>query len=179
MSLQFTVEDLINPLVSLSYLSSEKEMEVDDPPSIIAVQSSDTDIEVIACYSEQQPQGPITVTGRGMTTELPSSEDDFSLYAGLYGPSTKVDSVPTDEVVELVLGNYPPLDTPRPIYQQPIAICGQLEPLPDTPQSPPVHERGQNFSHWTDPWEEEQFQYQPENQHIGGGVAVSTKWDLW
>ena len=30
-SLQFTVEDLINPLVSLSYLSSEEEMEVDAP----------------------------------------------------------------------------------------------------------------------------------------------------
>ena len=84
-----------------------------------------------------------------------------------------MDSVPTDELVELVLGNYPPLDNPRPIYQQPIAICSQLEPLPDTPPFPPVHERGQSFSPWTGPWDEEQFQYQSENQHKRG-VAVST-----
>ena len=69
--------------------------------------------------------------------------------------------------------NYPPLDTPRPISQQPIDICSQLDPLPDTPQSPPAHERGPNFNHWTDRWEEEQSQYQPENQLIRG-VAVGT-----
>ena len=112
-------------------------MEVDDHLSVIEVESTDSDIEVIACYSEQQPLRPITVIGRGMTTELPSSEDDFPLYDGFYGPSTKADSEPTDELVELVLGNYPPLDTYRPIYQQPIAICSQLEPLPSKISSCP------------------------------------------
>ena len=52
-------------------------------------------------------------------------------------------------------------------------MCSQLEPLPDTPQSPPAYQRGQNFNHWTDTREEEQFQYQPANQHIRG-VAVGT-----
>ena len=84
-----------------------------------------------------------------------------------------MDSDPPGELVELVLDNFPPLDTSKPIYQQPIAMCSQLGQLPDTKQSPPVHERGPKFSHWTDPWEEVQFQYQPENQHIRG-VAVST-----
>ena len=71
------------------------------------------------------------------------------------------------------MGNYPPLDTLRLIYQQPIAICRQLEPLLDTPQSPPEHERSQNFTHWTDPWEEQQSEYQPDNHHIRG-VANGT-----
>ena len=53
-------------------------------------------------------------------------------------------------------------------------MCSQLEPLPDTSQSPPAHECGQNFNRWNDPWEEDdQFHYQPENAHIRG-VPVST-----
>ena len=44
---------------------------------------------------------------------------------------------------------------------------------PYPPKSPPAHERGQNVNHWTVPWEKEQYQYQPENQHTRG-VAVDT-----
>ena len=49
MSLQFSVEDLFNPLVSLSYFSSEEDMEIDDPPSVIEVDNSVSDIEGKAC----------------------------------------------------------------------------------------------------------------------------------
>ena len=165
MSLQFTVEDVINPLVSLSDISSVEEMKVDGPPSVIEVESSVSDIEFIACYSEQQPPRLQTVGGRGMIIDLPTSEDNFSLYDGLYGPSTNVDSDPAKELVEFVLENNPPISTPRTTYQQPIAMCSQLEPLLDTPLSP-AHERGPNSEFQPlDPWEEEQFQYQPENPH--------------
>ena len=79
MTLQFTVDDLINPLVSLAYLSSEEEIDIDDPKSVTEAESSDSDIEVIACYSEQQTLRPHTVAGRCMICDLPSS-DGFSLY---------------------------------------------------------------------------------------------------
>ena len=78
MSLQFT-DDLINPLVSLAYLSSEEEKDVDDPKYVIEAESSDSDIEVIACYSKQQTLRPQTVSGCGMICDLPSS-DGFALY---------------------------------------------------------------------------------------------------
>ena len=88
MSLQFSVEDLISPLVSLAYHLSEVEMELYDPISVIEVESSDSDIEVVACYSEQQALKPQTVAGRGITCDYPSS-DDFSLYDGLYALQLK------------------------------------------------------------------------------------------
>ena len=63
-----------------------------------------------------------------------------------------------------------------PLSQQPIAQCSQLEPIPDTPQSPPIHEQGEqgpNFSNINNPWSDDQFPYWPDNAHITG-VAVST-----
>ena len=51
-SLQFAVDDLIDPLVSLSYLSSEKDMEVNDPLTVNEIENSDSDIEIIACFKE-------------------------------------------------------------------------------------------------------------------------------
>ena len=173
MSLQFTVEDLINPFVSLSYLSFEEKMEVGDPPSVIEGERYDSDIEVIACYMEEPTSRSLAVAELCTTNGISGSVVDLSLLEWLYGPSTKEYSEPLSDLVEFVLWNYPPLDSPRPVNQQHIARCSQLEPLPGTPQSPPAHERSPNFSHWTDPWEEEQFQYQPENPHIRG-VAVST-----
>ena len=98
MSLQFTVDDLINTLVSLAYLSSEEQMEIDDPKSAVEAADNDTDIEVIACYSEQPTPKPQAVAGRGMTCDLPSS-DGFFLYDRLYGPSTKADSDLEDELI--------------------------------------------------------------------------------
>ena len=85
-----------------------------------------------------------------MTTEISGSKVDLSLLERLYGPSTNADSEPSSDLGEIVLGNYPPIDSPRTVYQQPIAMCIHLEPLPNTPQSQPAHERGPNFFHCTD-----------------------------
>ena len=172
MFFQFTVDDLISPLVSLANLSSEEEMDIDDPKSYIEPESSDSDIEVIACYSEQQTRRPQTVAGRGMTCDLPSS-DGFSLYDGLYGPSTKADSDPEDELVNLVLGIGPTNDIGAPLEERPIARCAQVQPIPDTPQSPPGHERGPNTVFADDRWSGYQANREPEQAHITG-VAVST-----
>ena len=104
MALQFTVDDLIQPIVSLSYLSSDEEMEVDDPSQTsIGDDNQDSDIEVLACYREGQPFEPQTVAGRLMTTELPGGLDDLSIAEALYGPSYTDDNPPSD-LVDLVLG---------------------------------------------------------------------------
>ena len=59
MALQFTVDDLIQPIVSLSYLLSDEEMEVDDPsPYSIREDNQGSDIEVLACHREARPFEP-------------------------------------------------------------------------------------------------------------------------
>ena len=80
MSLQFSVDELIQPLVSLSYLSSEEEMEVDCPSTGTEQdQDQDSDIEVIACFRETSMPIPKKVGGRGMTLDLSSCADNDSL----------------------------------------------------------------------------------------------------
>ena len=171
-SLQFTVDDLMNPLVTLAYFSSEEEMDIDDPKPVIDAESSDSDIEVVACYSEQQTLRPQTVAGRGMTCDLPSS-DSFSLYDGLYGPSTKADSDSEDELINLVLGIGPTSDNGAPLEERPIARCAQVQLIPETPQSPPDHEKGPNTVFADDRWSSYQANRESEQAHITG-VAVST-----
>ena len=64
-------------------------MGIDDPPSVIEVDNSDSDIEVIACCIEVPTSRPLGVAGRCMTTELSEDEDEFSLFKGLYGSSIR------------------------------------------------------------------------------------------
>ena len=172
MSLQFTVDDLINPLVSLAYLSSEEEMEIDDPKSVVEAENSDSDIAVIVCYSEQPTIRPQAVARRGMTSDLLSS-DGFSLYDGLEGPSTKADSETENEFINLVLGIGPTNGNSAPLEEQPIARFAQVQPIPDTPHSPPDHERGPNTVFADDRWSSYQTNHEQEQAHITG-VAVST-----
>ena len=82
MSLQFAVEDLSSTLVSLSYLSSEEDMEVDDPPAVTEVENSDSDIEVLACYRKVPTSRTMAIAGRCMTTEISDGGDDPSLLEG-------------------------------------------------------------------------------------------------
>ena len=108
MSLQFAVEDLISPLVSLSYLSSEEEdMDVDDPQKAPDEKGYDSDIEVIACYSEAQSTRPLGIAGRAMTTEF-TDDDDLTLLEELYGRSIKTDTEPPSDLVDQILGIHPP-----------------------------------------------------------------------
>ena len=145
---------------------------IDDPKSVVVAASSDSDIEGIACYSEKQTLRPQTVAGRGMTCDLPSS-DSFCLYDGLYGPSTKADSDLEDELVNLVLGFGPNSDSGAPLEERPIARCAQVQPIPDTLQSPPDHERGRNVVFANDRQSSYQANREPAQAHITG-VTVST-----
>ena len=174
MALQFTVDDLIQPIVKLSYLSSDGEMEVDDPSQTSkAEDDQDSDIEVLACNKEAQSFGPQAVAGRFMTTELPGGLDDLSIAEALNGLSSADNNYPPSDLVDLVFAQKPPCESFMPLNQQLIAHCSQLEPNPDTPQSPPIHEQGPYANNINDPWATEQYSYWPDNAHITG-VAVST-----
>ena len=81
MSLQFTRDHNIRPLVSLSYLSSDEDMEIDavSVTNGLDNQDIDDDIQVLACYRESVPYPPQLVAGRTMTTELTQCLNDLSL----------------------------------------------------------------------------------------------------
>ena len=71
MPLQFSVDEMIQSLVSLSYPSSDDEMEVDCPlTETEGDQTEDSDIDVIACYREAPVSVPRGVGGRVMTLDL-------------------------------------------------------------------------------------------------------------
>ena len=109
MSLQFSVDELIQPLVSLSYLSSEEEMEVDCPSTGTEQdQDQDSDIEVIACFRETSMPTPKKVGGRGMTLDLSSCADNDSLSNTLCSEGSYFNSEPNSELIDLVLGLHPP-----------------------------------------------------------------------
>ena len=158
----------------MSYLSSDEEMEVDDPSQTsMGEDNQDSDIEVLACYRGAQPFEPQAVTGRFMTTELPGCLDDLSIAEALCGPSSTDDNYPPSDLVDLVLGQSPPGASFLPLNQQPIAHCSQLEPIPDTPQSPSIYEQGPYANIINYPWTTEQYPCWPDDAHISG-VAVTT-----
>ena len=146
-------------------------MEVDDPLTVNKIENSDSDIEIVACFKEVPVARTQGVSGRCMTTEIPSDNDNLSIIEGLYGQSARDDSMPSDELAELVVGNNPPSESAKPEYQRPIAVCSQLEPVIESPLSPPISEQGLNFTYWFNPWENDLPSSQPENPHIRG-VAV-------
>ena len=171
MSLQFSVDELIQPLVSLTYQSSDEEMEVDCPSSDTEVDpNDDSDIEVIACYREAPVSIPKTVGGRGMTLDLSSCVDRESQDDSLCNQFSYFNSEPEDELIDLVLGLHPPTGGPEDVDSHPISACSQLEPLQESPQSPPPHERGQQTYPVAPRWDQDE-PYWPPNSHITG-VAV-------
>ena len=72
----------------------------------------------------------------------------------------------------MVLGNNPPLNSYAASESHHTARCAQIEPIPDTPQSPPAHENGQQATFADDLWYRCQPHYEPERPHITG-VAVT------
>ena len=173
MTLQFSVDELIQPLVSLSYLSSEEEMEVDCPSTETERdQDHDSDIEVIACFRETPMTFPKRVGGRGMTLDLPSCVDNDSLSNTLCSEGSYFNSEQNSELIDLVLGLHPPTGAPTDIDAHPMATCSKLTPMPDSPQSPPPHEKGHQAAPQPPQWDQDE-PFWPWNSHITG-VAVRT-----
>ena len=169
MSLQFNTEGINGPLVSLSYRSSDEEMEVD---SIYSVHDSDDDdIQVIACYSENQEFPPQLTAGRAMTTDL----SDCLGYLSL--PETTSESYftePTEELIDWFVGSPPSTYSGVQPQQHPIAQCSQIDPLPYSPLSPPLIDQ---FPNYVPRVNDHEVQAEPQwarNQHITGlGISAS------
>ena len=81
MSWQFVLDALTRPLFSLSYQSSDEDMEIDSVSIAdnLENQDCDEDIQDLACYRESDPFLPQLIAGRAMTTELSQYLNDFSL----------------------------------------------------------------------------------------------------
>ena len=103
-----SVDELIQPLVSLSYLSSDKEMEVDCPLSTTNEdQEADSDIEVIACYRETSVPIPQMTENRRMTVDLSGCRDNETCSEILLSQGSFFDSEPNNELVNLVQEVHP------------------------------------------------------------------------
>ena len=158
MSLQFSVDELIQPLVSLSYLSSDDEMEVDCPLSETEVDpDGDSDIEVIACYREAPVSIPKKVGGRAMTLDLSSCADSESESNTLCSQGSYFNSEPSSELIDLALGLHPPTRGPTDVDSHLMANCSKLVPVLE---SLGIH------------WDQDE-PYWPPNSHITG-IAVRT-----
>ena len=169
MSLPFNLDDLHAPLVSPSYLSSDDPMEID---SISAAGSDDSDIQVIACYREQPAFSETSAASRQMTVDTTNclGGDTSSLW-------------PEDDFIEQLLqadydysimGGGPPVRNGSGGYE--ISQCAGLPPIPDSPISPPLHERGPNYSVNTHPGLNVTNDYRAYNSHIQGiSIRVSNK----
>ena len=112
MALQFTVDDSIQPIVSLSYLSSNEMMAVDDPSQTSGDEvDRDRDIEILDCYRETQLFVPQTVAEIFMTTTPSGCLDDLSVPEVLYGPWSSEGTYLPSDLIDLVLGQGPSLET--------------------------------------------------------------------
>ena len=107
MSLQFSVDDTTRPLVSLSYQSSDEDMEVDSNYSIQDVttrDSDDDDIQVIACYSKNSEFPPQLAAGRAMTNDLTEWLSYLNLPETEESVQESYFTQPSEELIEQFVG---------------------------------------------------------------------------
>ena len=144
MSLQFSLEEHDRPLVSLSYQSSDEEMEVDsasvtDGPD---GQDSDDDIQVLACYRENVPFPPQLIAGRALTTELAHCLNDVNIPDDDLIGSASTFTDPSQDLLDWCVGGPPRTSYGSNANDHPITYCGQLNPIRDSPWSPPPEDQG-------------------------------------
>ena len=144
MSLQFSLEEHHRPLVSLSYQSSDEEMEVNSVSVADGLdnQDSDDDIQVLACYRENMPFPPQLVAGRAMATELTYCLSDLKIP-----DEDLIESVSTfldlsQDLLDWCAGGPPRTPYDCDVNNHPIAHCGQLNPIRDSPWSPSPEDQG-------------------------------------
>ena len=140
MSLQFEIEEHPRSLVSLSYASSEENMEIDSVTSVQDLQdreSLDDDIQLLACYYEHPPFSPQLLAGRAMIANLTQCLNDLSLPSEAFLEDASTFTEPSDELINWIIGNPPSTYANRAIGEHPIAVCSQLIPEVESPASPP------------------------------------------
>ena len=101
-------------MVSALYESSDEDMDIDTASTTMVNQSldEDSDIEVIACYSESQIYPPQQTAGRAMTFDFTGCGNDQPYPE--YGTSRSIGSTfdPSDSLVDWIVGS--PLCKPMP-----------------------------------------------------------------
>ena len=135
MSLQFSLEEHHRQLMSLFYQSSEEEMEADSVSNADGFdnQDSDDDIQVLARYRENMPFFPQLVAGRAMTTELTHYLIDLNLPDEDLIESISTFTDPSKDLLEWCAGGPPRTPYDSSMNNHPIAQCGQLNPIRDSP----------------------------------------------
>ena len=177
MSLQFNAEGINGPLVSLSYRSSDEDMEVDSIYSAhdtAPQDSDDDDIQVIACYSENREFPPQLAAGRAMTSDLSACLGYLSLPETTETATESYFTEPSEDLIEWFVGSPPSTYTGLQPQQHPIAQCSQIDPVSYSPMSPPLVDQFPNYA----PRDNEcEVQAEPQcarNQHITGlGISAS------
>ena len=176
MALQFNCELLPRSLVDPSYQSSDEDMDVDSINSaddILDANGEDDDIQVFACYRYNTEFPPELAAGRAMTTELTECLNDLNLPISEPTESVSTFTEPSNSLIDWFVGNPPPTYYGQSASDYPIAQCIRLEPVPESPQSPPLFDQRPTYdslqgaemplgSSWSD------------NPHITGlGISTS------
>ena len=98
--------------MSLSYQSSDEDMEVDSIYSSSQNRtngdSDEDDIQNIECFSETQEFPPQLVAGRCMTTDLTECLNYLSLLETELSVPESYFTEPPEELIEWFIGNPPP-----------------------------------------------------------------------
>ena len=177
MSLQFNAEGINGPLVSLSYRSSDEDMEVD---SIYSVQdtapqdSDDDDNQVIACYSENREFPPQLAAGRAMTSDLSTCLGYLSLPETTETATGNYFTDPSEDLMEWFVGSPPSTYSGLQLQQHPIAQCSQIDPVSYSPMSPPLVDQFPNYAPRDNECEVQAEPQWARNQHITGlGISAS------
>ena len=173
----FELEEHPRSLVSLSYASSEEDMDVDSVTSVqdlLDRESDDEDIQVLACYYENPPFPPQLATGRAMTTELTQCLNHLSLSTDSFQEDVSTFKEPSDELSNWMIGNSPPTYANRAIGEHPIAECSQLNPVIESPTSPPLIDQVPSYHYENYPQHELHSDQWVHNPHITGlAITVS------
>ena len=151
-------------------------MEVD---SIYSVHDADQcdcdedDIQVIACYSENQEFPPQLTAGRAMTSDLNDCLSYLSLLESVETVPESYFTEPSAELIEWFVGNPPSTYSGVQPQQHPIAQCSQIDPVPYSPMSPPLIDQFPKYARPEDEYDDQMEPQWARNQHITG-LGIST-----
>ena len=176
MALQFNCELQPRSLVDLCYQSSDEDMDIDSVTSTDDTQnvvSDDDEIQVLACYNYNGAIPSQLVARRTMTTELTECLNDLNIP-----PSEPIDSVstfsePSSSLIDWFVGNPPPTYYGQSASDYPIAQCSRLDPVPESPLSPPLLDQRPTYDSPQGPGTLLETSWS-DNPHITGlGISIS------
>ena len=118
-------------------------MEVDSVTVADGLESQDfdDDIQVLACYRENTPFSPQFVAGRAMTTELKHCLNDLNIPDEDLIESISTFTDPSQDLLDWCAGGPPRIHYDSSVNNHPIVQCGHLNPIRDSPWSPPLEDQ--------------------------------------